>query len=302
MNRERMQQSAARVHLLSDSSGKEREAMTQEEKRVYLIKALQKEMPEYAEYQIPADEQGQRDLLRALFNVRLPAPASEEFLKVQDEYLQERAKEKGITDICNLKPVPIDSRLYLWQGDITTLKCDAIINAANSQMTGCYRPLHNCEDNIVGSYSGIMLRWETYQRMEELRKVHGQDYEQPTAVPMLTSAYNLPSKYVIHVVGPIVMGPLTQKHKDQLAECYRASLDLAAENGCENIAFCCISTGVFMFPADKAAEIAVQTVRKWLDDHTESCMKKVVFNVFKDSDRIIYQRLLRREAGRKNGC
>ena len=151
--------------------------MTQEERRIYLIRALQKEMPEYAGYQIPEDEQGQRDLLRALFNVRLPGPASEEFLKIQDEYLQERAEEKGITDIHDLKPVPDDERLYLWQGDITTLKCDAIINAANSQMTGCYRPLHNCEDNIVGSFSGIELRWETYQNMEELRKIHGQDYK-----------------------------------------------------------------------------------------------------------------------------
>jgi O-acetyl-ADP-ribose deacetylase (regulator of RNase III) len=266
--------------------------MTQEEKRIYLIKELQKEMPEYAEYQIPNDEQGQRNLLRALFNVRLPAPASSEFLKVQDEYLQERAKEKGITDIDDLKPVSDDSRLYLWQGDITTLKCDAIINAVNSQMTGCYRPLHNCEDNIVGSFSGIELRWETWQRMEELRKVHGQDYEQPTAVPMITSGYNLPSKHIIHVVGPVVTGPLTQRDKYLLAECYRASLDLAAENGCENIAFCCISTGVFMFPQDKAAEIAIRTVREWLDTHPDSCMKKVVFNVFKDSDLIIYQRLL----------
>ncbi|MGI6053025.1 MAG: protein-ADP-ribose hydrolase [Bilifractor sp.] len=266
--------------------------MTQGERRVYLIRELQKEMPEYTGLQIPDDEQGQRDLLRALFNVRLPAPASEEFLMVQDEYLQERAKEKGITDINDLEPVTSDPRLYLWQGDITTLKCDAIINAANSQMTGCYRPLHNCEDNIVGSFSGIELRWETYQRMEEQRKIHGQDYEQPTAVPMITSAYNLPSKHIIHVVGPIVMGSLTKRHKDLLAECYRASLDLAAENGCGNIAFCCISTGVFMFPADRAAEIAVKTVRKWLDEHTESCVKKVVFNVFKDSDRIIYDRLL----------
>lgn len=266
--------------------------MTQEERRIYLIQALQKEMPEYAEYRIPEDEQGQKDLLRALFNVRMPAQASEEFLLVQDEYLQERAREKGITDLNDLKPVPSDSRLYLWQGDITTLKCDAIINAANSQMTGCYRPLHNCEDNIVGTFSGVELRWETWQNMEKLRKEYGTDYEQPTAVPMITSAYNLPSKYIIHVVGPIVYPYLTQQHRDQLAECYRAGLDLAARNACENIAFCCISTGVFMFPADKAAEIAVKTVKEWLDVHPDSCMKRVVFNVFKDSDLKIYQKLL----------
>ncbi len=272
--------------------------MTQEERRLYLIRELQKEMPEYAGYAIPEGEQGQRDLLRALFNVRLPAPASAEFLQVQDAYLQARAEEKGITDIRDLKPVPGDARLYLWQGDITTLKCDAILNAANSQMTGCYQPLHNCEDNIVGTYSGVQLRWETYQKMEALRKIHGKDYEQPAAVPMITSAWNLPSEKIVHVVGPIVIGPLTQKHREQLAECYRASLDLAAENGCQNIAFCCLSTGVFMFPAEQAAEIAVDSVRNWLDAHPDSGMQKVIFNVFKDSDLRIYQRLLGSGDGR----
>lgn len=266
--------------------------MTQEERRIYLIKELQKEMPEYEGYQIPEDEQGQKDLLRALMNVRLPGPASEEFLRVQDEYLQARAKEKGITDIEDLQPVPSDSRLTLWQGDITTLKCDAIINAANSQMTGCYRPLHNCEDNIVGSFAGVELRYECAQHMEEQKKLHGEDYEQPTAVPMITRAYNLPSKYVIHVVGPIVYPYLTEEHKKQLSDCYFNSLDLAAKNGCENLAFCCISTGVFMFLQDKAADIAVRTVKAWLDAHPESCLKRVVFNVFKDSDLKIYQKLL----------
>lgn len=270
--------------------------MTQEERRKYLIRELQKEMPEYGKIHIPEDEQGQQDLLRALFNVRMPAPASKEFLQVQDEYLICRTKEKGITDLQDLQPVKSDSRLYLWQGDITTLRCDAIVNAANSQMTGCYRPLHNCEDNIVGTYAGCQLRYEMDQKMKECRKQYGQDYEQPTAVPMISSAYDLPSKYIVHVVGPIVSSSLKQEHKDQLAECYRASLDLAAENGCENIAFCCISTGVFMFPQDKAAEIAIAAVKKWLDTHPDSCMKNVIFNVFKDSDLKIYQRLLESKA------
>lgn len=266
--------------------------MTQDERRIYLIKELQKEMPEYAAYPIPDDREGQRNLLRALFNVRLPAPASTEFLQVQDAYLKERAREKGITDSKNLKPVPADSRLYIWQGDITTLKCDAILNAANSQMTGCYQPLHNCEDNFVGTYSGVELRWETWQRMEKLRKIHGSNYEHPTAVPMITPAYNLPSKYVIHVVGPIAAGSLTERDKDLLAACYERSLDLAAENGCESMAFCCLSTGVFMFPQDKAAEVAIHAVRKWLNAHEDSRIKQVIFNVFKDSDLAIYQRLL----------
>lgn len=263
-----------------------------EEKRVYLIKELQKEMPEYASYPIPEDEQGQRNLLRALMNVRQPGPASKDFLQVQDDYLQERTKEKGVTSVRDLAPVPSDCRIFLWQGDITTLQCDAILNAANSQMTGCYIPLHNCEDNIVGSFSGVQLRWETYQQMQKLRKIHGQNYEQPVAVPMITSAYNLPSKYIIHVVGPMVAGPLTRTHQDLLAQCYFNSLELAAGNGCQDIAFCCLSTGVFRFPADIAAQIAVKTVRKWLDDHPDSCLKKAIFNVWKDSDLRIYQQLL----------
>lgn len=266
--------------------------MTQEERRIYLIQALQKKMPEYRDYTIPINEQDQKDLLRALFNIRLPAPASSTFYEVQDAYLSQRAIEKGITKIDDLKPVETDERLYLWQGDITTLACDAIINAANNQMTGCYRPLHNCEDNIVDSFAGCQLRYDTYLKMEEMKEKYGQEYEQPTAVPMITSAYNLPSKYIIHVVGPIVYPYLMNKHKIQLAACYRASLDLAAQNGCKNIAFCCISTGVFLFPQDKAAEIAVKTVKEWLDEHPNNSLKQVIFNVFKDSDRKIYQNLL----------
>lgn len=266
--------------------------MTQEERRIYLIQELQKEMPEYAGYQIPEDEQGQRERLRGLFNVRPVQPVSDEFMRVQDEYLQERAREKGITDASGLQSVPSDDRIILWQGDITTLKCDAIINPANNTLSGCWVPNHSCADNIIQSFAGISVRADCVAYMEEQRRIHGQDYMQPTAVPMITSAYNLPSKYIIHVVGPIVSPFLTQEHKDQLAQCYRASLDLAAENGCENIAFCCISTGVFMFPQDKAAEIAVATVKEWLDEHPDSCMKKVIFNVFKDSDLRIYQRCL----------
>lgn len=266
--------------------------MTQEERRIYLIQELQKEMPEYAGYQIPEDEQGQRELLRGLFNVRPVHPVSDEFMRVQDEYLQERAREKGITDASVLQSVPSDDRIILWQGDITTLKCDAIINPANNTLSGCWVPNHSCADNIIQSFAGISVRADCVAYMEEQRKIYGQDYMQPTAVPMITSAYNLPSKYIIHVVGPIVSPFLTQEHKNQLAQCYRASLDLAAENGCENIAFCCISTGVFMFPQDKAAETAVATVKVWLDEHPDSCMKKVIFNVFKDSDLRIYQRLL----------
>lgn len=230
--------------------------------------------------------------MRSLMNVRMPKKASEEFLRVQDEYLRQRAQEKGITDVKDLKPVASDPRLIIWQGDITTLRCDMIMNAANGEMTGCYVPLHGCEDNFVHTYSGVQLRYDTYNRMKELRKKYGEDYVQPTAVPMVTSAYNLPSKYVLHIVGPIVPGRLEEKYVRQLEACYRASLDAASEKGCENIAFCCLSTGVFCFPQDRAAEIAVKTSKDWLSSHPESSLKKVVFNVFKNSDLTLYRALL----------
>lgn len=271
--------------------------MNQKERVTYLIRYLEKEMPEYRIPEIPQDEQEAFNLFRGLCNVRMPGPVSEEFLQVQDAFLQEETAKKGITDIDDLHPVPADSRLFLWQGDITALRCDAIVNAANSQMLGCFQPLHNCIDNAENTYAGVQLRNYMAEQMGQMKQKYGRDYEQPTAVPMISPAFNLPSKYIVHVVGPIVSPYLTQTHKDQLAECYRASLDLAAENGCENIAFCCISTGVFMFPPQKAAEIAVATVRKWLDEHPDSCMKKVIFNVFKDSDLTIYEKLLGKQAG-----
>jgi O-acetyl-ADP-ribose deacetylase (regulator of RNase III)/DNA-binding XRE family transcriptional regulator len=154
------------------------------------------------------------------------------------------------------------------------------------------RRISEVTGNFVNTYAGVQLRNYMAEQMARMRRKYGADYEQPTAVPMISPAFNLPSKYIVHVVGPIVYPHLTGEHKDQLAQCYRASLDLAAENGCENIAFCCISTGVFMFPADKAAKIAAATVKEWLDTHPDSCMKKVIFNVFKDSDLKIYQQLL----------
>lgn len=262
------------------------------ERRIWLIRQLQKEMPEYAGYQIPEDKQEQRHLLKGLFNVRPVQPASDEFTRIQNEYLQERAKEKGITNSAELLPATSDKRLILWQGDITTLNCDAIVNASNNSLTGCWNPDHFCVDNLIQTFSGYQTRRDGTDYIEKMRKIHGQDYVQPTAVPIITSAYNLPSKYIIHVVGPIVSPYLMQEHKNQLAACYRNCLDLAAEHDCENIAFCCISTGVFMFPQDKAAEIAVKTVKEWLDVHTDSCLKKVIFNVFKDSDLRVYQKLL----------
>ena len=266
------------------------EKMTHDEQRVWLIEQLLSEREEYADYGIPAGERDQKDMLRALMNVRLPEPIDEEVLEVQDEYLMEENARAGITDVDDLTPCLADPRIYLWQGDITTLKADAIVNAANSGMTGCYQPLHNCIDNIIGSKAGIRLRLKCNDYMCRQAAVHGRDYQEPTGQAMITPGYDLPCKYIIHTVGPIVQGPLTEKHERLLASCYRSCLDLAEEKRLKSIAFCCISTGVFMFPNERAAEIAVETVRSRLDETGSKI--KVVFNVFKDLDLEIYQELL----------
>ena len=222
-------------------------------------------------------------------NIRMPRKLPDAVLTVQDEYLTERSAEKGIVQLADI-PVIRDG-LSLWQGDITRLAVDAIVNAANSQMLGCFVPMHTCIDNCIHTYAGVQLRSECDRQMKLLRAKYGRDYEQPTAVPMLTEGYNLPAKKVVHIVGPIVEGPLTEEHERQLADCYRNTLDLCAENGLRSVAFCCISTGVFHFPADRAAEIVVRTVAEWLDEQEER-MDRVIFNVFSDKDRKLYERLL----------
>ena len=257
--------------------------MNQEERRRYLIEELLRERPSCRRQEIPADADRQKVLLRGLMNVRHPAATSKEFLEVQDAYLQEELAAKKITRLSELPPVR--ERIYLWRGDITTLECGAIVNAANSGMTGCYQPCHNCIDNCIHTYAGVQLRLKCAEIMAE------QGYAEPTGQAKITPAYNLPCEYVIHTVGPIVQGKLAQEHCALLESCYRSCLKLADENGVGSIAFCCISTGVFMFPNDKAAEIAVDTVRKY---KTETGSKiEVVFNVFKEQDERIYRELLR---------
>lgn len=263
--------------------------MTQSERIDYLISYLLEEQGRHREILFPDDEDNRRKLLRSLMNVRMPKDVTEEFLEIQDEYLKRVTTEKGITDINDLVPVKDD--IYLWKGDITTLRCAAIVNAANSAMLGCFVPGHNCIDNCIHTFAGVQLRNECHQKMEELRKVYGKNYVQPTAVPMLTEAYNLPADKIIHVVGPIVDGKLNDVHERLLAECYRSCLDIAKENHIDSVAFCCISTGVFMFPQDRAAEIAIATVSGFLKDNKGI---KVVFNVFNDIDFRIYSRLLSR--------
>ena len=258
--------------------------MTHDEQRIWLIQRLLDEKPEYRDFRIPTGQQQQKDLLRALMNVRLPEPISEEILTVQDEYLAEENRRAGITDLADLKPIPSDSRIYLWQGDMTTLRVDAITNPANSGMLGCFQPLHSCADNIIGSKAGIRLRL----RCNEIMCAQG--HEEPTGQAKITPGYNLPCKYIIHTVGPIVDGELTREHERLLASCYRSCLTLADQYQLESIAFCCISTGVFMFPNQRAAEIATATVRQYYQETGSGI--RTVFNVLKDKDLQIYQRLL----------
>ena len=256
--------------------------MNQSEKRLFLIQSLLKERPEYRDLSIPSESDSQRQLLRGLMNIRAPQRTDAEFLKTQDAYLQGETAAKGITDIAGL--TPIQPGLYLWQGDITTLKCDAIVNAANSGMTGCYIPNHRCIDNAIHTYAGVELRLACAELMEQ------QGHPEPTGQAKITPAFNLPCRYVLHTVGPIIDGRVTKEDKELLASCYRSCLELAAENGLESVAFCCISTGEFHFPNDLAAEIAVRTVKEFLKKQTS--VKKVIFNVFKDLDKAIYEQLL----------
>ena len=258
--------------------------MTQDERREYLIQYLLKEEIRFGKQNIPADKKEQQNLLRSLMNVRPPRPVSEKFLEIQDEYLTERNTERGITDIAGLKPVASDPRLYIWQGDITTLKCDAIVNACNSQMLGCFSPMHACIDNFIHTYAGVELRL----RMHEIMTKQG--HEEETGKAKITPGYNLPAKYILHTVGPVVQWKVTKKEEDLLASCYRECLKLAADTGVESIAFCCLSTGVFCFPQQRAAEIATDTVKQYLEQ--DSRIKKVIFNVFKDEDLKIYNGLL----------
>ena len=255
--------------------------MEQTERRKYLIEYLLSERNESAA--IPNDTEAQKRLFRALVNVRMPKSASREFLKIQGEYLREELRLKGITDIAELKPVMPD--IYLWKGDITTLKCDAIVNAANSRMLGCFYPNHKCIDNAIHTFAGVELRKSCYDIMSL------QGREEPVGRAKITPGYNLPCRYIIHTVGPMVFGALDETHEKQLSACYRSCLALADKNFLESIAFCCISTGEFNFPNERAAKIAVQTVGEYKRE-TKSKIK-VIFNVFKEYDHEIYKKLLR---------
>ncbi len=258
--------------------------MNQDERCLRLIQALLDEMPQYRDTPIPALQDQRWRLLRSLMNVRPPMPATKEFLRVQDAYLKQMTLEKGIVDAASLPTNAKDERLILWQGDITTLQCDAIVNAANSQMLGCFSPCHGCIDNIIHTMAGVQLRLACHEIMQK------QGHEEPTGHAKITPGFNLPAKYVLHTVGPIIDDEVTAEDEVLLASCYQKCLGLAAQKGLRSVAFCCISTGVFRFPPERAAEIAIQTVKEYL--WQDATIQRVVFNVFKDSDLAIYQEKL----------
>ena len=273
--------------------------MKQGERLDYLVEEFKRDSEQYKSIRTPGDTDGKRIILRSLMNVRMPGMMPAEVLKVQDEYLQERIRENGIVmpdDIESIAEQGSDHdharRISLWKGDITRLAVDAIVNAANSQMLGCFIPNHHCIDNCIHTFAGIQMRCECDRQMRLLREKYGQDYEQPTAVPMLTDGYNLPAKKVIHIVGPIVEYGLSEELEGKLADCYRNALDVCEDNGLRSIAFCCISTGVFHFPNERAAEIAVHTVTDWQNEHEDS-IDRVIFNVFNDRDKGYYEHELR---------
>lgn len=250
------------------------------EKLNYLLTYLLSEHPEWNDLIIPTDESEQFRLYRSLVNIRPAGKASDDYLQIEDAFLQEMTQRKGITKISDLQPV--ENHIYLWKGDITTLQCGAIVNAANSGMTGCYHPCHNCIDNCIHTFAGVCLRL----KCAKIMKLQG--YEEPIGKAKITPAYNLPCDFVIHTVGSIVQGRLTKKHCELLKSCYQTCLKLAVQNGLKSIAFCCISTGVFGFPQEKAAEIAVNIIRAFLKTHEI----EVICNVFTEKDFEIYKRLL----------
>ena len=265
--------------------GVKNRVMTRNEQISYLTDMLLEEMPQYRREagRIPPDEESRRYLLRCLMNLREPRALPPRFLEVQDALLGAERGSRGVVHVRELPAIPSDGRLVLWQGDITRLDADAIVNAANSQLLGCFRPGHNCIDNVIHSAAGLQLRQECARIMRE------QGHEEPTGRAKLTGAYNLPAQAVLHTVGPIITGPLTDRDRELLASCYRSCMSLAREHGLRTLAFCCISTGVFRFPKPEAARIAVETVKESL---ATGGPERVVFCVHGEENRKIYEALL----------
>lgn len=273
--------------------------MKQEERLEFLVEKFKEDSVRYRKITVSGDQEEQRAILRSLMNVRMPGAMDEEVLRVQDAYLKERAREKGIVTLEDIPTIAkaLESshrhrdKLSVWQGDITRLEVEAIVNAANSQMLGCFVPMHACIDNCIHTFAGVQLRRACDRYMKEMKEKYGPDYQEPTGNAVLTDGYNLPARWVIHTVGPIVEGWLRDRHKNDLRKCYQSVLECCRTHGIRSVAFCCISTGVFHFPNDIAAQIAVETVAEFLDVNGEA-LDRVIFNVFKDSDKEIYEKIL----------
>lgn len=273
---------------------------TQQDRLDYLLQEFKKDSKQYKDLEVEDDYESKRMALRSLMNIRMPKEMAEDVVKVQDAFLALEAEEKGIVAISDIRTVkeqygsrhPYGDKLSVWQGDITRLAVDAIVNAANSQMLGCFVPCHRCIDNAIHSAAGIALRAECNHKMNQKRIQYGSRYEEPTGQAMLTKGYNLPAKYVIHTVGPIVGYCLTEQLRQDLRHCYESVLKCCVDNGIRSVAFCCISTGEFHFPNEEAAKIAVETVTSVLHDF-ESKFDRIIFNVFKDLDKQYYEQLLK---------
>ncbi|MBO5484678.1 MAG: protein-ADP-ribose hydrolase [Lachnospiraceae bacterium] len=273
----------------------------EQEKRLdYLLKKLKEDSVQYKDLEVGDSYEDKRMALRSLMNIRMPRHMADDVLKVQDDFLMEEAKEKGIVTLAEIPAVrkqygskgPYADKLSVWQGDITRLSVDAIVNAANSQMLGCFVPCHRCIDNAIHSAAGIRLRKECADYMNRKKMQVGPNYVEPVGQAVLTKGYNLPAKYIIHTVGPIVRYQLTDALRKGLENCYQSILQCCMENGIRTVAFCCISTGEFHFPNDEAAKIAVKTVTQFLSEH-EQKFDRIIFNVFKEEDREIYERIMK---------
>lgn len=270
--------------------------MDQDERLDRLLRGFCEDSLDYKNLKVEKEER--RNALRALMNLRMPGPLPEKLLQLQDEFLREEAREKGIVTPEQIPSVKeqygvfgrLAERISVWQGDITRLAADAVVNAANSGMLGCFVPCHRCIDNAIHSAAGVQLRQECFELMEKKRKLYGADYEEPTGGAEITLAYNLPANYVIHTVGPVVHGSLSRSLEQDLRNCYQSCLKCASAHNIKSLAFCCISTGEFHFPNERAAEIAVKTTAAYLEEHAE--IEKVIFNVYKDCDLELYQSVI----------
>lgn len=268
----------------------------QEQRLDYLLRAFKEDSVRYRDLEVADDYQEKRMTLRSLMNIRMPGEMPEETVKVQDEFLAREAVEKGIVPFQEIPTAarqygsssPLGEKISIWQGDITRLKAGAIVNAANSQMLGCFVPCHRCIDNAIHSAAGIQLRRECSSYMKHRKIQYGPRYEEPVGQAVLTKGFNLPAEYVIHTVGPVVTGSLNETLREELRSCYKSVLECCVEHGISSVAFCCISTGEFHFPNQEAARIAVRTVSEYLKTHGDS-FERIIFNVFKDMDRVLYE-------------